>query len=621
MARSVNLGVFGRGDPSGMSSRIDVPSGLSLRTVHRVTSFLSSLFLSVRGSFRAFFSLAAQSSNHRFTGSGGSELRGWTGPFGTGPFGTGPFATGLFGTGWPGRATTRRSSEKKSSEKKPSEKKSSETRCISGTPFVTREAPSEPRSGCREGGVLRAVVAAVLTLAVWLAPQSVTIGDELTGAALFHDIWRQEVVRGELSAAADRYTKSYASASTTLSPAYRRKAAYRAGRCYEAVGEPRLAERAYRWLLERGQRDEELVSAAESRLRWLSSGGYRRAARGDESPRRLERPEFLGVADLSARDAAHKLWERYEELSNVYRRLHEATAAAEDRREASMGLLAVLDERGFELVFDDVSYFRDSVLDGPPQAPRDSKLFRAWVDDDDVRSQLRRVLRESLYDRALKAAVGEDSAAARRFLSAAYSVDGTFVATSALVQLTRSGRAPSIVARLARRELDDRHERRVAVLRHELARALRTARSTERKDRELFVLWEALRRLQWERSRVLADLEIAALRESLRSRFVTVLPELSAFLAQYWDWSLSATSHVVRRSEALVEATTIVERYGRRPARTMSPGRAGAIRDELWRLRRAYEELQQSGEGDDRELRRAHWRIRSLKAWFPDLER
>jgi hypothetical protein len=137
-----------------------------------------------------------------------------------------------------------------------------------------------------QGGCAAKVMAA---LALAAAPLPALLP---SGPPSFSEAWQQEVVQGNLAAAADLYQKIYEdSGSGPRRPGppaeVRRRAAFRAGACFEKLGDHRRAGAAYGWLVRAGPPDDALARSAQVRLQDLA---VERASPGDSAARAAPSP-------------------------------------------------------------------------------------------------------------------------------------------------------------------------------------------------------------------------------------------------------------------------------------------------------------------------------------------
>jgi hypothetical protein len=98
----------------------------------------------------------------------------------------------------------------------------------------------------------------------------------LTGASpdarSLAEVWQKEVLQGDVQSAAESYEKLYLSApSQELGPEVRRKAALRAGICFEKMGNKDNAKLAYESLLKMSSSTDALASEAKLHLLRLSA--------------------------------------------------------------------------------------------------------------------------------------------------------------------------------------------------------------------------------------------------------------------------------------------------------------------------------------------------------------
>jgi len=310
-------------------------------------------------------------------------------------------------------------------------------------------------------GILAILAAPSLLLAAGSAPPS------------FSDAWYRENVLGEMAAASEIYQRIYedlrSPSPTAGRPAtpldLRRKAALRAGMCFERLGDGARAREAYAWLLKGGPSDDPMVRTA--RVRSLGLAPPALPAGSVPSGPVTDPPAPMASEGAQALDRFRLQVERREALDGELR--SEIRRLAERVRE-EFRLRRRMDALGIDLRFDGSMEGARGVMDD----------FERSLDPSD-RESLRRELAERYYLRGLQALREKNPAIAVEDLRKAigFGSEGGYRDAADLIRRAREFLQPMEgLAQLAAQRIRERRgERELEVL-----QSMRSSLAAGRRD-------------------------------------------------------------------------------------------------------------------------------------------
>jgi hypothetical protein len=291
----------------------------------------------------------------------------------------------------------------------------------------------------------------------------------------FTEAWYREVMLGDLAAAGVEYQRIYegggAAPARSRPDETRRRAALRAGGCFEKLSDSRRAEAAYSWIVRVGPPGDALVRAAELRL--LELGAAAASTPAAVTPR--GEPGASGepaapapAASASPAAPAGELLERLR--ASIERR--EASAAelrAELLRRNAEAREAVRLQRSF------LELGVEARLTGEPPPAEERSLAGLSLEAED-RELLKSELAERYYLRGLRALRDRNPDAAVRELKIALSLRQDFLDASELLRAAEGFLQPMEgIAERAALRLKERREARRLTGREALRAALASA--------------------------------------------------------------------------------------------------------------------------------------------------
>lgn len=382
-------------------------------------------------------------------------------------------------------------------------------------------SPDPYKSGFFRGLVL-------LALSVCSGAGSVAMGAGATvlapGAELLK-AWQMENLEGDFVGAAEEYYKLYRrsrpsangeagqSSSATLD---RLRAAYRAGLCFEAVGNLNRARSAYQWLERNHSRlriDLLLNYPGNRELQDFLTMLKERSALRFSS---LKEPEAQSELD---RVAIAVVLEKFREYNrgdtNNLESFRQQILEQRWRVAAADELAAELDRGG-------VTGFFSDRLDS--SGPRGEELRSLVTSMQKVISQksgdkpydLRGYLRSCFLQRALDALALEETDRAGRELSVALVIDPDYRPALSLQAILDGRGAVTFLATSALLRSERREKLRASEVRRQARSLVSKAESLDRRDQVLHELFRASRVCYSETASVLADEEISRLRSRVK---------------------------------------------------------------------------------------------------------
>jgi hypothetical protein len=332
----------------------------------------------------------------------------------------------------------------------------------------------------------------------------------------FSQIWHDEVFLGEVAAAAGEYQNLYLSPpSPKLTAQIREKAAFRAGLCFEKLGQIDHARLAYRWIQDRGPTSPALASEVKLRLSCLPSSAEASAR------------ELGGPGTASAISAAAALRKLLDGLTTAERQradlLHQLKILLEERRAAIREREELRDRllrQGVTIIFP-LSIFSSGVLSSraQPSASFGTSLLeglKSLLSRDADFARIQASLGARFLERAFLALLaGEPSRAVPLLLKAGAFLPGQPVVSRWLRRLEVERALPGALAPAARRDLLQEDLARRAALRREVRTCLESAEGavTDRGRVDLAVGYlHRIRDLEdWARPAVREDPEVRSL--------------------------------------------------------------------------------------------------------------
>lgn len=458
------------------------------------------------------------------------------------------------------------------------------------------------------------------------------------GLAEFAEVWYREVLEGDVAGAAALYEEIYQTASFRGAPhAERRRAAFRAGLCYERLGELQRARNAYAWLAKEGTADLGDASLMEEdRLRVEAALGQLRLdspAAGGEAEARPAPAVTGAVEDLVRTFEAdsRRLADRGHEMRLSVERgqlfFHEARAAAERLRGAGCALVFTVDPPSGRALEESLP----GGLKAGEATPEERSAGPRTGDEGDAgegeNARLRGALADRFFRRAVALLVAGDRPAAARDIEKCAALSSAPRPAKWLVRVPPGAGAgvESRAAESARRGLIDERLLQVAAAQAELRGQLETAQenATERGRPQLAVagLRRALEAVSWLPPDVRDQGEV----RSLADRAVRLLLLLGQGaigeerLASLRDAHQRAVTQLILAAEDAVDGAS--EEFHLRSGRVVSGpwDLVDRVRSEVrWLLLEARRRLDA---GDPEGARRSLRALLGVLDWVPGCDR
>jgi tetratricopeptide (TPR) repeat protein len=471
-------------------------------------------------------------------------------------------------------------------------------------------------------------------------------------APSFSEAWYREVMTGELSTAADLYQRIYEDGGAILAkggplPDVHRRAALRAGGCYEKIGRGDLAREAYAWLVRAGPSEDPSVRYARLRLAAIAAAtepalsspeGKGAAVAPAGTP---ATPPAAGQARPDASTAIDRLRQQMERRETCAGQLRFEVTRLAQRVDQEARLRRRLADLGVEMK---VEMPADPAR-GPDGAPSPIGEALRPLDPED-RGFLSLALAERYYLRGLRALRDRDPAqATEEFQKALESQPGYRDSADLLGTALGFLRPMEGVAKLAAQRLSERAYERELESARSMRAALASADQFIAQDQAQSALPE-LERIrseeEWLPPRVHRAAEVGALAREADIRALLIAASPSAGTApgagveRYEDLRAGgrrAADELTGLAEKLTDLVWESSDRRRRAAEAPTPAGKDGQREGIDSQRRVREELERLlVRGEDRYglnprdpspdgWRREFLDIKVLAQWFPEADR
>lgn len=463
------------------------------------------------------------------------------------------------------------------------------------------------------GGYLLAGAFLLCGVAALLLVSRAGAAEPRSPGARFLEIWRFETTRGDFAEAARGYEGLYEPAPTQrVSMADRERAAFRAGRCLEAVGNLPRAAIAYRWLVRHGRPDGLLARRAAARLRVLASAD----AEGAEPSYESALARATAGAPPGVDEVLRAMLAR---ASRRPRRARELATAVDGLLLRLRGVRTLLDDlrdEGLALTFSRQPRFSEASLE---------RLVGDFVARFGEMSEWRVVVDRAgdhLYQQGLEACIEGDFCSGRRWLEVVVWLDESHEGATEFLAILGDVTTPATLVRLATGRRADHRRLLTTRYRRELRLLLEDALSLQR-DHRILPKLEAARALLHAAPRfVRIDPEIRQQRERLWHAYVVAGgPAAEPLLERLWTDSARQTEQYLRLAVAWIELRVESRVYREQPEATAAIAPEEVARKWLKKLSVAVARSRRSAGADaDADRRLKEIQVEYLRDhWFPDL--
>jgi hypothetical protein len=438
----------------------------------------------------------------------------------------------------------------------------------------------------------------------------------------FSDVWNREVLEGDAAGAGEQYARIYQSPFQEPPAGVRRKAAFRAGICFEKIGQLENARHAYSWLVSGGGEGD--VPVANLLATDLLAPADPLAAKALVRLRVLRGVE----AEASVREAVKT---RLESLRATVVKLAARGAVLE--REVASRREKVLALEALRQRFEDQGAtfsFAASAASGGLQGLGE-KLIQALKGQFSPEEEPRlEALRKPLANRFLRRGLAAGAARDRR-----RAADDLEKCLALATEPTGAGELrdwilnqaleSSSLPGMAGRRLLEVHLREWGGAQRELRAAIesaeRLARERRRPDLALVDLFKARESLDWHPPAVREEAEIRALEER-GAQLLLLLGEGAAseeVLAEVWHDHRRGVDGILELATELVDLAGEEIRL-QSPLSVSGPaGLASLSRKEFKRLLTGARESLARG-ADEEQLERSLWVIVTALGWLPQAD-